>query len=133
MFQPVSSISYHVLDGSKQILVCSLEGAHQREDLVEKWKTRAVATFAFTEADDLCDVVRDLLANPQIRAIVFDGQRPIPNVFLDFWQRRSPPSWKINEEHLELVRQFVDLFNEDCGFHKPQQPFWPQRLKYQEK
>lgn len=132
MFQPVSQISYHVLDVDKQILVCSLEGGHRRNDLLTRWETRAAATFSFTADDDICDVVRDLLANPQIRAIVFDGSSAVENVFRDFWERRTTPGWKINEEHLELVRQFVDLFNDDCGFHKPQQPFWPQRLKYQE-
>jgi hypothetical protein len=132
VFQPVSQVSYHVIDGDKQILVCSLEGDHRRSGLLERWKTRALATFSFTEADDLCDVVRDLLANPQVRAIVFDGSSPVEATFRAFWTRQIAPAWKINEEHLELVRQFVDLFNEDCGFHKPQQPFWPQRLKYQE-
>lgn len=132
MFQPVSRISYHALDVDKQILVCALEGGHRRNDLLTRWETRAAATFSFTEADDVCDVVRDLLANPQIRAIVLDGSGKAEDKLRAFWARQTTPNWKINEEHLELVRQFVDLFNEDCGFHKPQQPFWPQRLKYQE-
>lgn len=132
MFQPVSQIPYHVLDKNQQILICCLEGEHTREDLLVRWANRAAATFAFSSDSDLCDVVRDILANPQIRAIVFDGSGPAENVFHAFWRREADPGWKINEEHLELVRQFVDLFNDDCRFHKPQQPFWPQRLKYQE-
>lgn len=133
MFEPVSKISYHVIDGDRQILVCCLEGDNTREDLVTRWKDRAVATFSFTESSDLCDVVRDLLANPQIRAVVFDGRSSAEDTFHAFWSRTTTPTWQINGDHLELVRQFVDLFNDDCGFHKPQQPFWPQRLKYQEK
>jgi len=132
VFQPVSKIPYHVLDENQQILVCCLDDVLGRETVEARWKRRAVAWFPFKVGDDLCDVVRDLLANPQIRAIVFIGESDAEKAFQAFWGRTVQPGWKIREEHLELVRQFVDLFNGDCGFHSAQQPFWPTRLKYEE-
>jgi hypothetical protein len=78
----------------------------------------------------LFDLVRDLLANPQIRAIVFDGPGTGVQVIRDFWTSRDiPKTWYINAEHIMLVRQFVDLYDEDCG-SPVMQPFWPKRLKY---
>lgn len=132
MFRPISTIPYHVLDEDQQILVCCLGEELCAEDVETKWKRRAAALFHFQVGDDLCDVVRDLLANPQIRAIVFLGESPAEQAFHDFWRRTVTPGWKIREEHLELVRQFVDLFNGDGGFNTAQPPFWPTRLKYQE-
>lgn len=129
-FEPVSDLKYHILNSEMQILVCSLSDPHDAVALLERWKARAVATFSFGPDDVVGDVVRDLLANPQVRAIVFDGQGDASRLRA-FWKRELELGGGIEEEHLELVRQFVDLFDGDCVFHKPQQPFWPKRLKYQ--
>lgn len=132
MFQPVSRVAYHMLSKDKQILVCALEGGHTHTELLTRWRERAAATLSFSTSDSLTDVVRDLLANPQIRAVVLVGAPEKASAFQDFWQRKVPLKGDIKEDHQELVRQFVDLFTDDCNFHKPQQPFWPQRILYRE-
>ena len=129
MFEPVSTATYCRLNPNKQILICSLGDPCDTPRLLEKWATRACAIFAFGAGESLSNLVRDLLANPQIRAIVFDGPGAGSQVFRDFWIGTDVPEWGINAEHITLVRQFVDLYDEDCG-HRLMQPFWPQRLKY---
>lgn len=129
MFMPVSLIEYRLLDPDQQLLVCTLSTETTAAHVAEKWATRAAAAFKFEEYDDISEVVRDVLANPQIRAVVFDGVGRGRAPFLAFW-RREKQLEGINEEHLEMVRQFVDLFDDDCHFHKPKQPFWYKRLIY---
>lgn len=125
MFVPVSPIAYAVIDADRQILVCTL-GADPALGL-EKWQSRATALFA---DGDVGDVVRDILANPQIRALVFDGPGD-PSKFYAFWQGVQPlPGYDITDAHLALVRQFVSLYDGDCWFKKAAQPFWPERLRY---
>lgn len=120
---------YHLLDVDKQILVCSLSRA--RLEAVEKWKDRAAAAFEFRPGDDLMDIVRDLLANPQIRIIVFDGAGPARIMFEAFKRGGSLDLQGVAENHVDAVRQFVDFFDEDCGIVGALQPFWPTRLKYE--
>lgn len=130
MFTPVSGVQYYSVNVDRQILICSLGTPSTTPALLKKWGERACAVFEFRAGDDLCGVVRDLLANPQIRAIVFDGEGGDACALRAFWRREVSPDWGISPDHLELVRQFVDLFDEDCSFHQAQQPFWPERLKY---
>lgn len=101
------------------------------EDLRTRWKDRA----AFVMWDDCCilhDVVRELLYNPQIRSIVFDGNPECAELFRRFWRNEVDVVWKIDAEHLQLLRHFVDLYDDDFGYRGPQQPFWPLRIKYLE-
>lgn len=130
MFQPLSTLAYHVVGPTRQVLVCSLSSPVEDPERVTRWAQRACALFAFHPEDDLANVVRDLLANPQIRAIVFDGEGEGRKAFEAFWRRETQPEWGINPEHLEMVRQFVDLWDGDFGMRVPYQPFFPERIKY---
>jgi len=121
VFQPVSRVSYLRCTEDKQVLVCSCDPAQPLELLLPVWKSRAVALFHFTE---IGDVFRDVLANPQIRAVVLLGDA---TNFREAW---SKPYDGLPEEHLSVVRQFVDLYDEDCGIYGPLPPFWPKRLVY---
>lgn len=129
MFKPVSPTVYCLLDETQQRLVCSLSDPHDAPRLQKKWAKRACATFSFKPPDTLYELVRDLLANPQVRAIVFDGEGPGRQVIQDFWCSKDVPEWGIAPDHLALVRQFVDLYDGDCG-GQVMQPFWPKRLTY---
>lgn len=130
MFRPVSKIDYTVYDANKQLLVCTLWTP--RAQCEEKWKPRAAAGFEFLSGGDVLDVVRDLLANPQIRAIVFDGiDSGGRGLFEAFWKGPLPPDLQgIEPAHAEAVQQFVDLYDEDCSMLYPLPPFWPTRLRY---
>lgn len=99
------------------------------EAIKERWKERGVALLG-DSGRYLRDVVRDLLANPQVRAIVFDGDACCRDAYDTFWLSDDDPGWRIDGEHLKLVRQFVDLFDDDCGIKAPMQPFWPARIMY---
>lgn len=131
MFEPVSNIGYYVLDLDKQLLVCTLSSACSFEQLREKWGLKAAAAFPFRPGDDLVDIVRDLLANPQIRAIVFDGEGPMRMMFDAFWETGRLNYGNIAVHHLTALRQFVDLYDGDCDIREPLPPFWPQRLRYE--
>lgn len=130
-FQPVSAIDYLVLVPDGQVLVCSLDTVPTTASLVDKWQGRAAAIFSFAEGDDVIDVIRDILANPQIRALVLDGDGAGASKIREFWSNASVSSKQgIPQESLDLVRRFVDLYDDDCGFKGPRQPFWPKRMKY---
>jgi hypothetical protein len=129
MFEPTNAASYHLLDPDKQILVCSLDNPRDAPHLCDKWDGRACAIFAFPADGSLAELVRDLLWNPQLRIIVLDGEGPGAQVIRDFWASTDVPKWGIPSEHITLVRQFVNLYDEDCG-SRWLQPFWPKRLKY---
>lgn len=101
------------------------------EEIKERWKERGVALLG-DSSRYLRDVVRDLLANPQVRAIVFDGDACCRDAYDAFWLSKEDPDWRIDGEHITLVRQFVDLFDDDCGIKAPMQPFWPARIMYLE-
>src|SRR5579885_1569420 len=126
MFEPVSQRHYDVLDSNLQVLVCVLSGDVALSD----WAARACAV-ARLEEDGLLDFVRDLLANPQIRAVVLLGESPAGDVLQRFWRRETALDSNIQGEHLDLLRTYVDLFDGDCGIRKPMRPWWPVRLKYE--
>lgn len=127
-FEPVSGRPYARFNPTGQILVCT--GLGRAEDLPPSWTKRAAAAFHFEAKDALDAIVRDLLANPQIRALVLlPDPGPATRVFHDFWASNHPrPDWKIPTLYLDLVRRFVDLFDADCGIHGPLPPFWPDRI-----
>lgn len=131
MFEPVSTLTYHRLNPKAQAIVIVCPVGPRYKDAEERWKDRAAAIIDDAIAAMHC-VVRDLLANPQIRAIVFDGDCCCREAYDKLWLGETKVDWKIDLEHLQLVRQFVDLYDDDFGHLGPQQPFWPLRIKYLE-
>ena len=130
-FEPVSAIEYLRLDDERQVLVCALSSRKEASWLQKKWAGRAVAVFEFHAGDDVMDVVRDLLANPQIRALVFEGEGKVRSIFSGFWSGALKIGLQgVAEQHVTVMRQFVDLYDGDCGIRGPLQPFWPERLRY---
>lgn len=134
MFQAITTLpargAFAVLNPEAQAVVIA-HPDQPFEALKEKWRSRA----AFVMWEDACilhDIVRELLYNPQIRAVVFDGEPECRKVFQDFWRDEIAVKWKIDHEHLQLVRQFVDLYQDDFMHRGPQAPFWPVRIKYLE-
>lgn len=130
MFEPVSRLPYVRLNPMAQALVVACGHGSCKAAATDGWKDRACAVI--DDGASLRDVVRDLLANPQIRAIVFDGDCCGREAYDKFWDGETPAGWNIDEEHLVLVRRFVDLYDDDFGHRGPQQPFWPLRIKYLE-
>jgi hypothetical protein len=100
-------------------------------EIKERWATRAAAMIN-DSGSYVRDVVRDLLANPHVRAVVFDGVVCCRGAYDKFWLGENIPAWRIDNEHQNLVRQFVDLYDDDCMWKDTPQPFWPQRVRYLE-
>lgn len=129
MFQPVSAIEYHRLNDKAQAVVIVCPIGPRAKDAPERWKDRAVG-LVNDSITLLPDLLRDLLANPQIRAIVFDGDCCCREGYDKFWLGESSLEVKIDDEHITLIRQFVDLYDDDFMHKGPQAPFWPTRIKY---
>lgn len=130
MFTPVSKLGYQLLEPTAQAI--AVHASTLSPDAVRaRWFRRAAASIEDGQAV-VRDVVRDLLANPQIRIIVFDGAVANRGAWDDFWLGNDFPDWRIDHEHLALVRQFVDLYDDDFGVNGPMQPFWPARVRYLE-
>jgi len=132
-FQPVSDLSYALFNPEAQLLVCTFQAPP--ESAREAWGTRAAGAFAF-DWKQVRSLVIDLLNNPQIRVVVrLDSTNPQhgPAVAAQrsFWMGgHSSPAWGIAQIHLDHVRRFVDVYDEDCGMHGPLHPHWPERLRY---
>lgn len=137
MWRPVSGLAFRALNPSAQAIAVvgidvARELAEQLDPKVEKWKDRVAALYALGSPIAVRDVVRDLLANPQVRAVVFDACSDVYGWFAAAWGGDvSVPG--IDDEHVTLVRQFVDLFDGDFVLRGPQQPFNPSRIMYLEK
>jgi hypothetical protein len=131
MWLPVSTLEYLVLEPCAQALVvaCPLEVAVP--EIRRRWASRAAAQVG-DSAMYLRDVVRDLLANPQVRVVVFYGKACGREAYEAFWRGHDDPGWGIPMDHLTLVRQFVDLYDDDFMIKAPMAPYWPQRLLYKE-
>jgi hypothetical protein len=134
MFRPVSTICYQTLNMTAQaIAVVGLdvsEGLEARlSGSVARWRDKTAGLYSLGSLLAVRDVVRDLLANPQIRAVVFDECPIVRGWFSSIWDgARSLDG--IDDEHVALVRQFVDLYDGDFALRGPQQPFWPSRVMY---
>lgn len=127
----MSKLSYVPLCETGHVLVIRCPMEPRDDELRDKWASRAVALL-----DDssryLRDVVRDLLANPQVRAIVFDGPACGRDAYDAFWLGANKPEWRIDNEHQDLVKGFVDLYDDDCMWKESPRPFWPVRIMYLE-
>lgn len=132
MWQPVSRLEYLLLDPSAQALVVACPRQVGVPELRRRWASRAVAVVGDSSMF-LKDVVRDLLANPQIRVVVFHGSACGRAAYDAFWRSTDDPGWGVALDHLTLVRQYVDLYDDDFLLKAPMAPFWPERIRYQPK
>jgi hypothetical protein len=125
----VSKLPWVPLDPKGQVIVVACPILRRDAEIKERWATRACAWLG--DADTYVrDVVRDLLTNPQVRAIVFDGPACGRSSYDKFWTGVDGKDWPIDQEHQILVRTYVDLYDDDCYNHGPMQPFWPVRIHY---
>ncbi len=136
MWRPVSKLAFRALNSSAQAIAVvgidlARELAEQLDPKAEKWKNRVAALYALGSPTAVRDVVRDLLANPQVRVIVFDACPDVYGWFSAVWGGETPVPG-VDDEHVTLVRQFVDLFDGDFVLRGPQQPFNPSRIMYLE-
>lgn len=129
MWKPQSRLDYLPLNPKGQLIVVSCPMTTSKPVIQARWNERACAWIG-DSGKYLRDIVRDILANPQVRAIVFDGPVCGRPTYDKFWLGSEDPGWRIDLEHLNLVRQFVDLFDDDCMWRVPPQPFWPARIMY---
>jgi hypothetical protein len=131
VWKPQSKLNYVTLNPKGQVIVVACPMLRSNDVLRERWSERAAVAIG-DSSSYLRDIVRDILANPQIRAIVFDGPACGREGYDKFWRGTEDPGWRIDKEHLDLIRQFVDLFDDDFGWRVPPQPFWPVRIMYLE-
>jgi hypothetical protein len=129
VWKPVSKLEYLPIADEGRVIVVACPMLKREAVIQERWKGRACALIG-DSSSYVRDIVRDILANPQIRAVVFDGPACGREAFDKFWLGTTDPGWRIDKEHLDLVRQFVDLFDDDCMWRVPPQPFWPVRVMY---
>ncbi len=134
MFDPVSRLDYLRLKPDGQAIVVLGDPPARilsRKDVEHHWMPTACAALE-GRAGIVRDVVRDLLANPQIRAIVFSGAVVGRDEWDAFFYGAEIPPWKIDNEHIQLVRQFVNLYDDEFQTKDTMQPFWPTRVRYLE-
>lgn len=132
MWQPVSQLEYLTLEPTAQALVVACPMGVKAPEIRRRWASRAAASVG-DSARYLPDLVRDLLANPHIRVVVFHGAACGRAAYEEFWRSTDAPDWGIALDHLTLVRQFVDLYDDDFLLRAPLAPFWPERIRYQSK
>lgn len=123
MFDPISGLPYRRLavKGQAIAIVSTLD---------EATAVRWVSAAALLRDCDAVprDVIRDLLANPHVRSLVFEDGVACREAFSVVWEGQEVTG--IDQEHSALVRSFVDLYDGDYAHHGPQPPFWPLRIKY---
>jgi hypothetical protein len=131
VWKPQSKLDYLPLNPAGHLIVVACPMLKRNDELRERWAERAVAIIG-DSSRFLRDIVRDILANPQVRAVVCDGEICGREAYDKFWLGNDDPGWRIDMEHLNLVRQFVDLYDDDCMWRVTPQPFWPARIVYLE-
>lgn len=129
MFRPVSALPYRVVARNAQALLVRRPPGGLLADDLSPWDGRVAACLADQDAANLRDVVRDVLHNPQIRAIVFAHDPACRPAYAAFWAG-SDGLKGLDDEHVTMVRQFVDLYDDDFALRGPQQPFSPTRVMY---
>lgn len=128
MFEPVSSLAYVALNPKSQAIAIVPAG-QPPEDVRRKWGARVAAALA-DDAVVVRDLVRDLLANPHVRVVVLDGEAAAKDVRA-FWYDDAYPAWLLQKDHLTLVRQFVDLYDDDFVIKTMLPPYWPAGIRYE--
>lgn len=128
MFQPTSPLAYRFLRPEGQAIV--LLGRDAAPDS-PGWEPTACAALV-GRSGIVRDVVRDLLANPQVRALVFVGEVEGRAEWTDFFEGTGPSLEGIDAEHVQLVRQFVGMYDDLFLTKDAMQPFWPVRIRYLE-
>lgn len=129
MFRPVSTLPYRIVARNAQALLIRRPPGGLLADDLSSWDGRVAACLADRDAANLRDVVRDVLHNPQIRAIVFAHDPACRLAYAAFWAG-SGGLEGLDDEHVTMVRQFVDLYDDDFALRGPQQPFSPTRVMY---
>jgi hypothetical protein len=129
MFSPVSKLRYLPAKPDAQILVCTFSNNTVMRTHAA-WCTKAAAVFKLHNREEIGWLVEDLLANPHVRALCFIEQGPLRDAVAAVWRGERPPGCRVTDEHLTLVRQFVDLFDEDCGYRVTQFSYWPEPIRY---
>lgn len=129
MFRPVSTLPYRRVSKNAQALLIRRSPGGLLADDLSAWDDRVAVCLADAYAASLRDVVRDLLYNPQIRVIVFAHEPVCRSTYAAFWEGTDGLK-DIDGEHVTMVRQFVDLFDDDFVLRGPQQPFSPTRVMY---
>lgn len=132
MWQPVSRLEYLALDPRAQAVVVACPLEIKTPEIRRRWASRAAAAVG-DSAQFLPGLVRDLLANPHVRVVVFHGPACGRDAYDAFWRSTNDPGWGIALDHLALVRQFVDLYDDDFLLKAPLAPFWPERILYPDK
>lgn len=98
----------------------------------EKWSTGVSALVEAAELD-LTSLVVDLLANPQIRVLVLDTR---DETVREKVRGIKLPALKdqlrgdIKTEHLALVSQYVDVYEDEYFGTFPLPPYFPSPIKY---
>lgn len=129
MFRPVSALPYRLVSRNAQALLIRRPPSGLLADDLSAWDERVVACLTDVAALDLRSVVRDILHNPQIRVVVFAHAPTCRAIYSSFWEG-SDGLDGIDGEHVAMVRQFVDLYDDDFALRGPQQPFSPIRVMY---
>lgn len=129
MFRPASSLPYRLVSRNAQALLIRRPPGGLLADDLSFWDGRVAACLADRPASAIRDVVRDLLNNPQIRVLVFAHEPVCRPAYASFWEG-SDGFEGIDDEHVTMVRQFVDLYDDDFALRGPQQPFSPIRVMY---
>lgn len=129
MFTPISKLDYLLLDPNAQALVVACPLEVKVPEIRKHWASRAAASLGDSSMF-LPDLVRDLLANPHIRIVVFHGEACGRAAYDSFWRGTDDPGWGIDLDHLNRIRQFVDLYDGDFNIKGPMPPHWPTRVRY---
>lgn len=129
MFTPVSELEYLRLEPTAQAIVIACPMQVKVPEIRRRWASKACASLG-DSGKFLPDLVRDLLANPHVRIVVFHGAACGRDAYEAFWRGTDDPGWGIAPDHLALVRQFVDLYDDDFMIKGPMPPYWPTRIRY---
>ena len=129
MFTPVSKLNYFLFRDDGHIVVVTFSRISLMH-AAKKWRDRAAAVFRLKTTEEISFLIEDLLANPHIRALCFEEDGPLRAAIGAVWKDERPPGCRVSDEHLTLVRQFVDLYDGDCRFRVAPFPYWPEPIRY---
>ena len=134
---PNSKIFYFISPENKNhVLVCTLDTPIMEK--ADKWKTGVSALFNLRTREQIGYLIRDLLANPQIRVIVLDGVGDaVKRDLYAFWNNeltlRDLDITDISEEHVTLLQQYVDIYEDEYKGYMTMTMYSPEPIKYPKK